>query len=242
MWNLRLYFFTRSALSRDSFFHFVQEKLKSLRKLASEQESALSEDERTIDSLRQTIAQLQRQSGSTGGASVDIASSEEGTLEYCSNFHFSMLRIFTMLSCVRCFCHACSIRWCRFASCCRAVSSAAARKAERENAALRVELELANAQLAATQTEMLQLQQTAGASSTVPVAASSVVASAARSAVGDESVTAAVAAAVRAAEGDSDAALLKLAGEKQHLEEVRSWVVGVGIRLAFREMSTRDCR
>jgi hypothetical protein len=56
----------------------TQEKLKSLRKLASEQESALSEDERTIDSLRQTIAQLQRQSGSSGGAVVDTAGSEEG--------------------------------------------------------------------------------------------------------------------------------------------------------------------
>ncbi len=104
---------------------------------------------------------------------------------------------------------------------CRPVSSAAARKAERENAALRLELELANAQLAATQAEMLQLQQSANATSSVPTSAASAVASAARSAVSDESVTAAVAAAVRAAEGDSDAALLKLAGEKQHLEEVR---------------------
>ena len=64
----------------DSVVILAQEKLKSLRKLASEQESALSEDERTIDSLRQTIAQLQRQSGSSGGAVIDTAGSEEGVL------------------------------------------------------------------------------------------------------------------------------------------------------------------
>ena len=49
-----------------------EDKLKSLRKLASEQEAALTEDERTIDTLRLQIAQLQR----AGGVSAPAADTE----------------------------------------------------------------------------------------------------------------------------------------------------------------------
>jgi hypothetical protein len=74
-----------------------EDKLKSLRKLASEQEAALSEDERTIDSLRLQIAQLQR-SGQTVTV-PDVNPDEAGT--HIVIFHVLLFQHLTSIFCSR---------------------------------------------------------------------------------------------------------------------------------------------